>query len=788
MLKFQSLDDILKSCSFNMKIKESDYFEEITCCFHWNELINNIHHVYGLPIDNYQLYSKYIPEFRRKNRQNFNDIKHKCVKLILNYQILKILESCSSQVTFNTESIEESSIKINEFLFKIKEAYDINLEKWQIFSTSRVTLHKIVDDVSHKLGFNKEATLPKEKLNTILRLKYTDTSTKNISSCSNQQKKANLNETKENKIRKTPNHMPNSKANVEAMYYSLIGDLNHFKQDLDSIKAQNTAIKKLQSGLMDSMQTLIRTTKHEADEALHEIPWDRLVIAFFGETNAGKSTIIETFRILFDKKRKKNSDGLIVGDGRQDFTKDYHEYNFTINNRPFTLIDVPGIEGNESEFKDIIKNALRKAHCVFYVQGHNKKPDSATAQKIKKYLGNWVNVYSIQNIRGSVSDYDEEEERETLLTPNVLKNESLIRSSFEEILGEVYKGNIPLQALLAMCAQANFSNERPDLQKKQDKLLKYFHNADEILKFSQFQTIINLVTEKSSNFTDEILKSNQQKLISLCYKVNEEMHSIVKQEEQNTEDLRNRLIEFRRESKAITSETYTSLSYKLNSQISTAFSILKNNLFEIIDKADKQAKELAEIEVYDLKNSLSEELYDIVENEILTMEQKLKTKKKKLEGVNLQFNFDCDFYVDINIDTDEALSELNINLDDIGDFALSTAGTAATGALIGSIIPGVGTVVGGILGGVVGAVGNGFFHNDGKGDAKNILAHNIDDSKNAVKRSIDLSLRSLKTHLNNKQRQIEKGLNQELQNLDVIHGLTISMEQKMNIAMQKYKN
>lgn len=308
------------------------------------------------------------------------------------------------------------------------------------------------------------------------------------------------------------------------------------------------------------------------------------------------------------------------------------------------------------------------------------------------------------------------------------------------------------------------------------------------MKFSQFQTIINLVTEKSSNFTDEILKSNQQKLISLCYKVNEEMHSIVKQEEQNTEDLRNRLIEFRRESKAITSETYTSLSYKLNSQISTAFSILKNNLFEIIDKADKQAKELAEIEVYDLKNSLSEELYDIVENEILTMEQKLKTKKKKLEGVNLQFNFDCDFYVDINIDTDEALSELNINLDDIGDFALSTAGTAATGALIGSIIPGVGTVVGGILGGVVGAVGNGFFHNDGKGDAKNILAHNIDDSKNAVKRSIDLSLRSLKTHLNNKQRQIEKGLNQELQNLDVIHGLTISMEQKMNIAMQKYKN
>ena len=79
-----------------------------------------------------------------------------------------------------------------------------------------------------------------------------------------------------------------------------------------------------------------------------------------------------------------------MGDGRHDFTKTYEEYHLSIAGHPFTLIDVPGIEGNESEFKDVIKTALHKAHCVFYVQGHNKKPDRATAEKIKKYLGNWV--------------------------------------------------------------------------------------------------------------------------------------------------------------------------------------------------------------------------------------------------------------------------------------------------------------------------------------------------------------------------------------------------------------
>ena len=65
-----------------------------------------------------------------------------------------------------------------------------------------------------------------------------------------------------------------------------------------------------------------------------------------------------------------------------------------INGKPFTLIDVPGIEGKEEDFIDDIKKALAQAHLVFYVQGHNIKPDVATASKIKKYLGDWVISFS----------------------------------------------------------------------------------------------------------------------------------------------------------------------------------------------------------------------------------------------------------------------------------------------------------------------------------------------------------------------------------------------------------
>lgn len=185
---------------------------------------------------------------------------------------------------------------------------------------------------------------------------------------------------------------------IECKYNELLKTLTETSDQLDDVEGKNPETKDLQGGLIKALKKLIESVKSESQHSLNAIAWDRLVIAFFGETNAGKSTIIETFRIMFEKGRKRGEDGLIVGDGRQDFTKDYHEYDMSIDGKPFTLIDVPGIEGNESEFKDIIKDALGKAHCVFYVQGHNKKPDAATAEKIKKYLGDWVNVYSIQNI------------------------------------------------------------------------------------------------------------------------------------------------------------------------------------------------------------------------------------------------------------------------------------------------------------------------------------------------------------------------------------------------------
>ena len=279
---------------------------------------------------------------------------------------------------------------------------------------------------------------------------------------------------------------------IESLYAELLHIISDTKQDVSGLKAVNSSFNTTKRAIWETLNTQIELAGKELSKAKNETIWDNLVIAFFGETNAGKSTIIETFRILFDLNRQKG-DGLIVGDGRHDFTKTYEEYRLSIGGHQFTLIDVPGIEGNEEEFKDIIQTALHKAHCIFYVQGHNKKPEEATARKIKKYLGDWVKVYSIYNVRGGAGNYDEEDERETLLTEGVLKTENLIHIEFKRILGDVYAGHITLQALLAMCANAVFSEQREDLINTQQKLFRYFGNAERIMQFSQFQTLNYLV-------------------------------------------------------------------------------------------------------------------------------------------------------------------------------------------------------------------------------------------------------------------------------------------------------
>lgn len=580
----------------------------------------------------------------------------------------------------------------------------------------------------------------------------------------------------------------NTKEEIESRYKELLDLLEETRDEIGSRNSKHKNISKLQDNMYMALDAEIESIAEEIDNAMNLVSWDNLVIAFFGETNAGKSTIIETFRILFEQNRKKGQDGLIVGDGRQDFTKDYHEYKLSIGDRPFTLIDVPGIEGNEADFRDVIKSALHKAHCVFYVQGHNKKPDSATAEKIKNYLGDWVNVYSIQNVRGAITNYDEEEERETLLTPPVLKNEKLIKESFENILGDVYKGNITLQALLAMCAKASFSNQREDLQRNQEKLLKYFGNADEVLRFSQFSTIRQLVEEKATSFTDEIAEANKQKMISLARRSATKMEEVLSGGEVDTSDIERKLIDFKRDVQQILGIAQTNIEQKVPGIIRSKLSQLKGDLYGYVGQGFETLKNNGHNRAYVVRSQINAEVEGIIRREINNASQKIDNKKKELPSVKLRSNINLNINVNIDIDIEDALEELDLNLDKIGNFALGTAGMAATGAAIGSFIPGIGTLVGAGVGALVGAVTSGASGDGGKAEAKRAIAESIADAEQKAISEVRLQINAVKRGLNNEKRKLSQEIDKEIDNIDALSDSTSFLKNDIRKFINKINN
>lgn len=514
----------------------------------------------------------------------------------------------------------------------------------------------------------------------------------------------------------------------EARYQELSSYLCSIAAKIDAIRTDNTKQAGIKKNLLAFLETYIKDSMNKLGEIKTSARWDKLVIAFFGETNAGKSTIIETFRILFDESRnraEKEGDGLIVGDGRSDFTKVYEEYNLKINGKEFILIDVPGIEGREEDFRDEIKRALNQAHCVFYVQGHNKKPDIKTAEKIKNDLSDWVNVYSIFNVRGGASNYDESDERETLETEAVRKNEQLIQDTFRGILGNIYKGNLTLQALLAMCARGHFSSTREDLLRAQKKLIGYFGSGDAVLRFSRFDRVMQLVDQKSENYTDEIVEANKQKLIAQYRKVYQGLVDMMAQQQRDIDRLKERLIRFDVDMNMSFEETIRAIRNQMAYEHTKVFDDFKREVCDVLD--DDYNREDSEKEIQQRAERLFEaytrESKIIVEYEFSRLEEKIRERRRELDNIQIG-----GLHIDISSlempNLDEAFGKMGLNFGDVFGFATTVGGTA----LAFSVIPGFGTLIGAGVGLLLWG-GKQLFLGDGKREEAKDKARVLIDEK-----------------------------------------------------------
>lgn len=226
---------------------------------------------------------------------------------------------------------------------------------------------------------------------------------------------------------------------------------------------------------------------------------------------------LETFKV-----NARRVDGRIIGTGEADFTKGNSLYTLYYKEKTFQLLDVPGIEGDESKYEHMVREAVAKAHLVFYINGTNKKPEKATAEKIRSYLRRGTLVCPIVNMKGKADAYEFEEYRKSLGGAGELQQTMGV---LETVLGkEVLLPGLCVQGLLAFYSLAIDSESRStsihpsrnrDLVPDQRKCLKWFVSAKTMFEFSQIKAVAQILHAKLGTFKGDIVESNKVKVREL---------------------------------------------------------------------------------------------------------------------------------------------------------------------------------------------------------------------------------------------------------------------------------
>ncbi len=327
-------------------------------------------------------------------------------------------------------------------------------------------------------------------------------------------------------------------------------DIEKSIKDLQSIfkntDDKDEKLKQFNQEALKVFQQLEFKSLKELESLKNNEDWENFTIAFYGETGAGKSTLIECLRMFFkerskvdqqerfkrlystyqnnyqnDERKKQNilnelhslQDGAIIGDGRSDFTLKIQSYSFQYNHQNFVLLDVPGIEGSEQKVIDQISKATQKAHAIFYVTKTPNPPQKGeegkrgTIEKIQKQLDSQTEVWTI---------YNKPITSPRALKDGLIKDEKGSLETLDEkmkgVLGKHYKGHKVVSAQAAFYGLSQALIPETDFDKKKQKFLEIFKVEELLLYKSRFKPLAEFIAE-------ELLKNSRAKIVqSNCNK------------------------------------------------------------------------------------------------------------------------------------------------------------------------------------------------------------------------------------------------------------------------------
>lgn len=431
-----------------------------------------------------------------------------------------------------------------------------------------------------------------------------------------------------------------------------IKDLQSIFKNTDD---KDEKLKRFNQEALEVFQKLEFKSLKELESLKNNEEWENFTIAFYGETGAGKSTLIECLRMFFkeqskvvqqerfkrlystyqnnyqnDERKKQNilkelhslQDGAIIGDGRSDFTLKTRSYSFQYNHQNFILLDMPGIEGDEKKVIEQISNATQKAHAIFYVTKTPNPPQKGeerkegTIEKIQRQLDSQTEVWAIynkpiNNPRAFKDGLINENEKESL---------KILNEEMKNILGEHYMGYKAVSAQVAFYGLSSALLPESDFYKNKQKFLDFFKEEEWLLYKSHFKPLAEFIAE-------ELLKNSHAKIIqSNCNKALKVVEQLQKAIEITIEKRIDPMIKEAQEHQQ-------EARYNLDRSTEKFILNLTNSAFYEIDqfKSDLREKMYAHIN----KNIEDNECERIFENELIqgieTLHEDIKWRFRECE-------------------------------------------------------------------------------------------------------------------------------------------------------------
>ena len=485
-----------------------------------------------------------------------------------------------------------------------------------------------------------------------------------------------------------------------------------------------------------------------------------------------KDAEAENTRLIKETESLKEfADGQIIGDGRSDFTRDNTSFDFNYNNHEFALIDVPGIEGDESVVRTAIEEAVKKAHAIFYVtrtapppQTHEgeKGDKKGTLEKMKEHLGAQTEVWTIynhavNNPRSLKQPLIGQGEKDGLRALDEKLKQELVEKYCQSLIVSARPAYLGLtECVIPGSKEAN----------EQRKFLERFGTRDKILELSGLPNFVEkLSSEIIVDYRNKIKRSNLNKACqtldsSIC-----DLKALSQKFKEDRKKVRDEVLNSQTRIMVLM-EQFTGILDSLRGKILQAFqNEIRASLYNEIDKDisndafKRNLKNEMELQAQKLENKLR----NSIESEANKFGEELLNIVKR---TSLHLN-------NIVNERSNSFSIKNFNLDIKIDNGLNLIGLVSSGvAIVISIVSLASNPVGwtfAFVGGVLAAVGAligvtksviGFFSSDYKKSQQRKETDNaIRKAANQIGNEMEKILNDIKNAMNE---EVEK-VSMELQ-------------------------